>query len=81
MASWNVYLQDEGFEKLKEAKHLTEDLSKDDPEEEPFRSMYKARELLQAVKKHLKKVTDKNERSTNEDLILLWAALDLKLGK
>ena len=81
MASWNAYLQNEGFEKLKEAKHLTEEVSKNDPEDDPFRSMYKARELLETVKKALKKLTDKNERKSSEELIILWAALELRLGK
>ena len=80
MAAWNAYLQNEGFEKLKEAKAFTEVASKDDPEDNPYRSMYKARELLQTVKKSLKKLTDKNERKSKEELILQWAALELKLG-
>ena len=80
MASWNVYLQNEGFEKLKEARNLTEVASKDDPEDNPYRSMYKAREILQAVKKSVKKLTDKNERHSKENLIFLWAALELRLG-
>ena len=81
MASWNAYLQNEGFEKLKEAKHLTDEVSKNDPEDDPFQSMYKARELLETVKKYLKKLTDKNERNCSEELIILWAALELRLGK
>ena len=78
MAAWKDFLVREGFEKLSEAKNYTETLSIDDPEDEPYRSLYKARENYKAVKKFLKKFADK--RHPDEDLLFIWAALELKLG-
>ncbi|XP_053399611.1 KIF-binding protein-like [Mercenaria mercenaria] len=78
MAAWKDFLLREGYENLSEAKKYAEELSNDDPEDEPYRSLYKARENYKTVKKVLKKFADK--RHADEDLQFLWAALELKLG-
>ncbi|KAH3855037.1 KIF-binding protein-like [Dreissena polymorpha] len=78
MAAWKEFLTNEGFEKLKEARHFADELAKDDPDEEPYRSLYKARDLLNSVKKVLKKTADK--RHWDADFYFVWCALELKLG-
>lgn len=79
MASWREYLINEGYAKLAEAKKYTEELSLDDPEDDPFRSFYIARDSYNAVKKVLKKNSDKGQE--DGDFVFVMAALDLKIGK
>jgi len=78
MASWKEFLESEGFEKLLEAKRYTEELAKDDPEDEPYRSLYHARDNYKFVNKVFKKTADK--RHWDEDFGFVWSALQLKLG-
>ena len=75
---WLEFMRSEGFDRLVEARKLSEDESKNDPEDDPFRSKYKAREIISDLKKQ---VTDRVE-SHPEDLSLKFfkAAFHLKLG-
>jgi len=79
MATWRDYLTNEGYEKLSEAKNYSEILSLDDPEDDPFRSFYIARDNYNAVKSVLKKSTDK---CTDDDgFCFVVAALELRIGE
>ncbi|WAR19479.1 hypothetical protein MAR_001317 [Mya arenaria] len=60
MASWKDILENEGYNQLIEAKKYTEELAKDDPEDEPYRSLYHARGIYKSVHKLIKKTADKH---------------------
>ncbi|KAL4238818.1 hypothetical protein ACF0H5_003525 [Mactra antiquata] len=79
MASFQEYLQDEGYEKLKEARKYVEELSLDDPDDEPYRSLYKGREIYKDVRRTLKRYQDK--RQVGEEYPFILAVLELKLGE
>ena len=78
MASWREFLDRGGYENIATAKELSDSRSVDDPEEDPYRSLYKARDLYKSVQKVLKKWADKLK--AEDDLKLSLAALDLRLG-
>ncbi|XP_052768900.1 KIF-binding protein-like [Mya arenaria] len=78
MASWKDILENEGYNQLIEAKKYTEELAKDDPEDEPYRSLYHARGIYKSVHKLIKKTADKHH--WDEDFYFVWSALELKLG-
>lgn len=70
-------LSDEDLSSYEEARKLTEETSKSDPENEPFRSKYKARELLQELKN---KIEHSIEDHPSEELVLLSCCLQYHLG-
>ena len=78
MASWREFLDQEGYENLSKAKILTDVTSKDDPEDDPFKSLYEARDHYKSVQKVIKKWADK--RKVEDDLKFLSAAVELRLG-
>lgn len=78
MAAWRDYFVREGYTKLAEAKKYAEEMSLDDPEDDPYRSLYIARDHYNAVKKVLKKNVDKGQE--DNELVFVMAALELKLG-
>ncbi|XP_013396332.1 KIF1-binding protein homolog [Lingula anatina] len=61
MANVEQYLLDEGYEKFKEAYRLSDIESKNDPEEEPYRSKYKSREILKQLHEKISDLRDENE--------------------
>ncbi|KAL3872895.1 hypothetical protein ACJMK2_036075 [Sinanodonta woodiana] len=75
MATLREYLALEGYQIFEEARKLSEELSKNDPEDEPYKSMYKARELLFTIRGKLESFSD-----DNEGLKFLCAALELTIG-
>lgn len=75
---WKEYLYSDGYEKLSEAKRYSDELSLDDPDDDPYRSFYIARDNLSAVRKILKKNFDKWK--DDEDFIFVWAALEIRIG-
>ncbi|KAK3093255.1 hypothetical protein FSP39_013294 [Pinctada imbricata] len=75
---WDEFMQVEGFERLEESRKLSEDESKNDPDEEPFRSKYKAREILEEMKKKVENLLESHP--DNEMLTFYKAAFSLKLG-
>jgi len=48
------WLVTEGYAKFQEAKTLSEETSKSDPETDPYCSKYKAREILKGLRTNLK---------------------------
>ncbi|XP_064622870.1 KIF-binding protein-like [Lineus longissimus] len=64
MAATNQYLMDEGFTIYQKAKHLTDVESKNDPENEPYKSLYEARqswaELKAKLEQYLNEGGDEN---------------------
>ncbi|XP_076811173.1 KIF-binding protein-like [Clavelina lepadiformis] len=63
----------ENYEKAKELSEVT-----DDPESEPFLSKYKARQLLEGIRK---KIRERHERNVGHDLMLCKeAAVEYQLG-
>ncbi|XP_061172877.1 KIF-binding protein-like [Saccostrea echinata] len=77
-AEWRHLLEEEGYEKFKEAIRLSEDESKNDPDEDPFRSKYKAREIFLEVKEKLKPYLEKFPEE--QELLFLNSVIDLRLG-
>lgn len=71
-------MMSEGYDKLILAHKLSEIDSKNDPEDEPFKSKYKAREILIEVKDKLKELLE--EQNKPEQYRVFSAVLDLKLG-
>ncbi|KAK3584582.1 hypothetical protein CHS0354_040284 [Potamilus streckersoni] len=74
MATWKEYLAFEGYKTFEEARKLSEELSKTDPEDEPYKSLYKARELLVTIREKLGSFSE-----DNEVLKFLCAALELAI--
>lgn len=72
------FLNEEGDQQYKAALKLNDETSKSDPDNDPFQSMYKAREVWLSLKEKV----EKNRNNTVEisDWIFLEAALHLKLG-
>ncbi|XP_033100856.1 KIF-binding protein-like [Anneissia japonica] len=58
MSAFTHYLKTTGCKQYKEARHLAEELSQHDAETEPFKSKYKAREILVDLKKNLNKYSE-----------------------
>ena len=78
MAAFDEYLLQEGYENLEEARKLSEVESKDDPEDDPFKSKYKARTILQAFKSKIEGFL--NDDPSNESLMFLSAAVTYRLA-
>jgi len=75
------FLADGAEEKFTEAVRLNDEESKKDPESEPYRSMYEAREIWQRLKSDV----DRHRESAPDTVhgvqwLFLEAVLDLKLG-
>ncbi|XP_069117870.1 KIF-binding protein-like [Argopecten irradians] len=75
---WKDYLEAEGFSQFEEARKLSDEYSLDDPEDDPYLSKYKAREILSGIKEKLKTFFEANPDC--EHLRFASAALDVKLG-
>ncbi|KAK2158859.1 hypothetical protein LSH36_162g01012 [Paralvinella palmiformis] len=73
------FLRRHGEEKFKEALRLQDDEAKNDPETEPYKSFYKAREIFHDLKRDVDK-----QRGDNSDgvfnFMVMSAVLHLKLG-
>ncbi|GFO30159.1 kif1-binding protein homolog [Plakobranchus ocellatus] len=82
MAAFRAALGDEIVENFSKAKYLAEVESNNDPEDEPYRSKYKARELYKETRIKLKeKTTDTNISETDKQTITyLTLVLDQLLG-
>ncbi|XP_005093749.1 KIF-binding protein [Aplysia californica] len=82
MATLEKCLGPEGAELYKQARFLAEEESKKDPEEEPFRSKYKARELYDEInRKVLDKLSVERGDETNKRAFLaLSLCLELNIG-
>ncbi|XP_014773181.1 KIF-binding protein [Octopus bimaculoides] len=77
MADSRSYMIEKGYEEYKKAKHLSEEESKKDPENEPFKSKYKARDILLSLRDKMNAfLTDTNDLLTK----ILIAGLNLQLG-
>src|SRR6218665_3664979 len=72
------FLNEEGDELYKAALKLTDETSKSDPEDDPYKSMYKARELWLILKEKVEK--NRNSAVEVSDWLFLEAAVHLKLG-
>ncbi|XP_019621113.1 PREDICTED: KIF1-binding protein homolog isoform X2 [Branchiostoma belcheri] len=75
-----VYLQEQGFEEYARARRLSEEESRQDPETEPYRSKYKARELLLGLSEALKGFLDESQAEENVELTLQLGEVFLHLG-
>ncbi|XP_078667027.1 KIF-binding protein-like isoform X2 [Branchiostoma floridae x Branchiostoma belcheri] len=75
-----VYLQEQGFEDYARARRLSEEESRQDPETEPYRSKYKARELLLGLSEALKGFLDESQAEENVELTLQLGEVFLHLG-
>lgn len=73
------WLRSDGYEKYKEARRLSEEESKNDPESEPFKSKYAARDILLDLKGKLEAFESEDEEST-EFSKLLSSILCYQLG-
>lgn len=71
-------------EQFDKAVHLLEEESKQDPESEPYKSKYAARELFTSIKSDLKRIQEEeeceNENNDPSKLKFLLAALDHYIG-
>ena len=78
MDAVSVFLDSEGYELFKKANYLSKEASKNDPDDEPYKSLYEAREILFDLRA---KVSDLySDDSHNKDLLFAVASLDLHLG-
>lgn len=75
----NNWLRNEGYEKYKEARRLSEEESRDDPETDPFKSKYSARTMLSELKAKLESFQDDDIPS--EKVKILTGALDYQIGQ
>lgn len=75
----NNWLRNEGYEKYKEARSLSEEESREDPETDPFKSKYSARSILSDLKAKLASFQD--EDIPSEKVKILMAALDHQIGQ
>lgn len=83
--NFRVWLREEGCEKYKEARRLTDEESQNDPTNEPFKSKYAARNILSELKAKLESFETRedeplsdNERSSQ--LKHRMAVLDYQIG-
>ena len=86
--NFRSWLRDEGYEKYKEARRLTEEESLSDPPNDPFKSKYAARNLLSELKARLESFESVEEETLSEDhsircrsnLRYRMAALEYQVG-
>lgn len=71
------YMIEKGYEDYKKIRCLTDVEAAKDPETDPFRSMYKARKLLEEI---LSKVQNEHTNEINQCSRVLEAALSLQLA-
>lgn len=72
------YMELEGYETYKKVRELTDQESLKDPENDPFKSKYKARELLQEILSKVHKEREENE--SDPSMKIVEAALQYQLG-
>ncbi|GAB1606522.1 KIF1-binding protein homolog [Argonauta hians] len=77
MSDAHSFMVEKGYEEYKKAKHLSEEESKKDLENEPFKSKYKARDILLSLRDKL--ATFLNENSDLHTKILI-AGINLQIG-
>ena len=75
----NNWLRNEGYEKYKEVRRLSEEESREDPETDPFKSKYSARVTLSDLKAKLSSFQD--DGIASEKVKILTAALDYQIGQ
>ncbi len=78
MAAYQQFLLTEGEEKLEKVLRLSTEGSSNDPESEPYKSKYKAREIVDEVKNRAENFM--NENQDDESWTFLMATLDYLLG-
>ena len=77
MDALNEFLCQEGFEKYSNAVDLSEKESQNDPETEPFKSKYKAREIWENLKE---KITHLIGDDPGLDGVIAVAVLNYRIG-
>lgn len=75
----NNWLRNEGYERYKEARRLSEEDAREDPETEPFKSKYIARNILSELKAKVAAFQD--DDISSEKLKILMSALDYQIGQ
>jgi hypothetical protein len=81
MAAASQYLMDEGWTIYQKAKHLTDFESKNDPENEPYKSLYEARQSWAELKAKLEEYLNEGGDEKNVQAIRLrLAALNFQIG-
>ena len=78
MATFDDVLVAHGYDIFEEARKLSEEESQRDPENDPFRSKYRARELLQGLKERVDSF--RNEEPDDAKLLCAAAVIELILG-
>lgn len=73
------WLRCEGYENYKEARRLCEEETREDPENDPFRSRYAAREIFSKLKAKLESLNQSDD-APSEKMKVLTATLDFQLG-
>jgi hypothetical protein len=73
------WLKSEGYEKYKESRRLSDEESKNDPETEPYKSKYAARDILLELKEKLETFQSEDEQRTAFIKVLL-ATISYQLG-
>ncbi|XP_076099497.1 KIF-binding protein-like [Mytilus galloprovincialis] len=76
--AWQDFLSSEGFERIDSATKLSDEDLNDDPEDDPYRSKYKAREIYLELQEKLKHLFEGDEE--NKDYHTINAVLNLKLA-
>ena len=75
----NTWLRNEGYGIYKEARRLMEEESLEDPETDPFKSKYAARNIMSELKAKLEGF--RNDDNPSEQLTILMSALDYQIGQ
>lgn len=73
------WLRADGYDNYKEARRLSEEESKDDPETEPYKSKYASREILLELREKLETFENEEEESKGY-ITLLSAIISYQLG-
>ncbi|XP_076463458.1 KIF-binding protein-like [Babylonia areolata] len=79
MAGFIEFLESEGYEQFKKANFLSKEASKNDPEDQPYKSFYEAREILSDLRIRINEIRN-GEDPNSKDLLLALACVDLHLG-
>ncbi|XP_071942674.1 KIF-binding protein-like isoform X2 [Antedon mediterranea] len=80
MSTFDQFRLASGCKQYLEARHLSEELSQHDPETEPFKSKYKAREVLAELKKSLSEFSEQEQQDFSEDVLACEALLEYQLA-
>ncbi len=78
MEAINQFLADEGQEKFEEARKLNDEESLNDPETDPYKSKYKAREILCELKETVEKYQKEDPESERCKFLINF--INFKLG-